>query len=139
MNKIAKAKYERLLETTLQQLHRKLAAERHEWMVSHRDNFMEYWEEFETLGSETINEISNIQNELSLLTPIELEEWDGNGNKMSIKEWVRGVKDGGFIDYDGYGYYSVDGKKSNKVVYPSGLGKFKIRDKEFTDIIWYNR
>jgi hypothetical protein len=57
---------------------------------------------------------------------------------MTIKQWIRCVKSGGFIDYDGYGYYATKTKMSNKIVRPSDVKNKKI-DKTFSYIVWFNR
>ena len=104
-----------------------------------KDNFEKCFTLFDKVGKEELQEMFLLQNEESLLIPINLKKWDGNGDKMTIKEWVSCVNDGGFIDYDGFGYYSVDDKISNKIIYPSDVELFPMRDKEFTHIIWFNR
>lgn len=75
---------------------------------------------------------------------------------MTTKRFVECVKSGGFIDYDGFGYYATKNKMTDKVVYPSHItgktkvfsyktGKFRIVkvkekfDKSFSHIVWFNR
>ena len=47
-------------------------------------------------------------------------------------------KGGGFIDYDGFGVYAYEDKKSDINVYPSDITEGIYR-KDFTHIVWYNR
>jgi len=74
---------------------------------------------------------------------------------MSVSEWIEYVNDGGFIDYDGFGYLATSTNESNLRVYPSYVlenmivkvsidfeepNDIKQEDiKQFTHIIWYNR
>ena len=59
------------------------------------------------------------------------------GDLMTLDDFQEMVDCGGFIDYDGYGNYVLNGKESNFITWPS---KFKInRDNRFTHIIWFNR
>ena len=66
----------------------------------------------------------------------ELSEY---GNIYEIKEFKTMCEDGGFIDYDGHGYYVKNGKESDIMVKPSYITLGFIRDKEFDSIIWYNK
>ena len=58
---------------------------------------------------------------------------------MTMEDWVSTVECGGFIDYDGYGYYS-DGEKqfSHINVYPSMLASGKL-DRSWSHIVWFNK
>ena len=47
-------------------------------------------------------------------------------------------KSGGFIDYDGFGVYAIEGQKSDIEIYPSDVQKGNVRD-DFTYVVWYNR
>ena len=60
------------------------------------------------------------------------------GDIMSLKNWLECVADGGFIDYDGHGYYVKNGKESNIMLHPSDVRYDSIRD-DFDTMIWYNR
>ena len=129
------------IDKQIHTLRKIVETKRDEHMKKYRDDtdFEKCFRLFDEIGKEELQEMFLLQNEESLLIPINLKKWDGNGDKMTIKEWVSCVNDGGFIDYDGFGYYSVDGKVSNKVIYPSDVKLFRMRDKECTHIIWYNR
>lgn len=54
-------------------------------------------------------------------------------------EQFKGIcKDGGFIDYDGFGVYAYEDKKSDINIYPSDVQKGNVRN-DFTHVVWYNR
>lgn len=61
------------------------------------------------------------------------------GHLMTWEEWVETVKWGGFIDYDGFGYYAVgDWELQGRHLKPSHLKTGKILH-GFTHVVWYNR
>ncbi len=61
------------------------------------------------------------------------------GDLMTMREWIKCVESGGFIDYDGFGLYAFkDICFRNTQVMPSDVKKGKI-DKSFTHIVWYNK
>jgi hypothetical protein len=66
----------------------------------------------------------------------ELSEY---GDVFSIEEFIEMCDEGGFIDYDGHGYYVKDGKESNVMVKPSDITSGYIRDNEFDSVIWFNK
>lgn len=72
-----------------------------------------------------------------LMTP-EFDEISDYADVMSLKDFIENVKDGGFIDYDGHGYYVKDGKESNIIIHPSDIEHGCIR-KDFDSVAWYNR
>jgi len=72
-----------------------------------------------------------------IMTP-EFDELSTYGDVMSLKHFIGNVKCGGFIDYDGHGYYVKDGKESNITIHPSDV-KHKAVRKDFDTIIWFNR
>lgn len=57
---------------------------------------------------------------------------------MSLNDWKECVNQGLFIDYDGYGEYVKDGRKTKIEIYPSDLKYGAIRE-EFDTVVWYNR
>lgn len=59
------------------------------------------------------------------------------GHLMPVKEFVECVEGGGFIDYDGHGYYS-DGKMMFEAVVPSDV-KGKKPKEGYTHVVWFNR
>jgi len=75
---------------------------------------------------------------------------------FTIEEFIKMVKEGCFIDYDGCGVYATDKEMSNITIYPSDItgrtdrfnektGKMEIvsikkkLNKNFTHVVWYNR
>lgn len=60
------------------------------------------------------------------------------GNRMTVKQFIANVKAGGFIDYDGYGYYTVGDWMTSKIVRPSDVKSGRILAR-YTHIIWFNR
>lgn len=65
----------------------------------------------------------------------------GNYSPMSLHTFANNVKDGGFNDYDGYGYLSYENRTSNINIKPSNYDKIlKIyEDMNFTHIMWYDK
>lgn len=66
------------------------------------------------------------------------EDIKDDDDHMTLEHFQELVECGGFIDYDGYGVYASENKKSNKTVVPSDLenGGF---DKRYSHVVWYNR
>ena len=74
------------------------------------------------------------------LEPIEWEEIPDYGHLMTMEDFKESVDCGGFIDYDGFGYYATKDKMSNKQIVPSDFRKNHIlKNKEFTHVVWFNR
>lgn len=64
---------------------------------------------------------------------------DDFGDLMTMNDFIECCEDGGFIDYDGSGYYASETKLNGSItVYPSMVRKGTI-DKRYTHIMWYNR
>lgn len=61
------------------------------------------------------------------------------GDLIPLNDFVHMVVSGGFIDYDGTGYYS-DGKVyfRNKPAIPSEFTKGNI-DRSFAYVMWFNK
>jgi len=57
---------------------------------------------------------------------------------MPLDKFIDFVKEGGFIDYDGFGNYVKNNEISDIEIYPSDLKYHSIR-KDFDTIIWFNR
>lgn len=95
----------------------------------------EYWEH---VKSER-DELKKLSRELRKIQPYTLQKLSDFGNVMSLKHFVECVKESGFIDYDGWGYYVKDGKETNIQVIPSDVDHNILRDEEFDTIIWFNR
>jgi len=60
------------------------------------------------------------------------------GKLMSLSSFIEDVKDGLFIDYDGFGYYTKDNKMSNILIKPSHVENKKLVE-GFNSIVWFNR
>jgi len=58
------------------------------------------------------------------------------GDLMSVNEWKRCVRLGGFIDYDGFGHAVKDNLMTKEQYYPSQMNEVP---KDATHIMWYNR
>ena len=72
---------------------------------------------------------------------------DKDDHLMTLEEWKDDVECGGFIDYDGYGYFATATQQSNIQVYPSDYWNGSMKEKQYawheplwaTHIVWYNR
>lgn len=60
------------------------------------------------------------------------------GELISISDFKDSCERGGFVDYDGFGYYSTEQYESAIKVYPSTFLKYGPID-GFTHVKWYNR
>jgi hypothetical protein len=96
--------------------------------------FNEYWEYMRPEKEK----LSNLCGESRMISPIEVDDISTHGDVMSLKDFEDNVACGGFIDYDGFGRYIVDGKETNIEIYPSDFKRGLIRE-EFDTIIWFNR
>ncbi len=102
-----------------------------ESMDMHYKEYLEYCEPER-------GEIKILNRERRMIQPIEYSELSTFGDVMTLAEFMRNVKDGGFIDYDGFGRYVKDGKETNIEIYPSDVKRGTIRE-GFDTIIWFNR
>lgn len=68
----------------------------------------------------------------------EMSPHDEIGDLMTMEDFKGCVEGGGFIDYDGFGYYATEKEQSNIVIYPSDIKNNKVRE-EFSHVKWYNR
>jgi hypothetical protein len=100
----------------------------------HSKPFEDYWEYMKPEN----RRLAELSREERMIMPYELSELPDFGDVMPLKEFIECVKDGGFIDYDGYGHYVKDGKETDIIIHPSDVGYGAIR-KEFDTIVWYNR
>lgn len=70
----------------------------------------------------------------------ELREFDPEGcDHMTIETWVATVKAGGFIDYDGMGYWATVTHASRNMVVPSDVSRHVAPPPWATHVCWYNR
>jgi hypothetical protein len=106
--------------------------------ISHGDKYPNY-DEFEIAIAPFQAKIRALDRELRMILPCEL---NGNLEKddcvMSLKEFIHQVKSGMFIDYDGWGRYVKDGKKTNIQILPSDI-KYNAIRKGFDTIVWFNK
>ena len=60
------------------------------------------------------------------------------GDLIEIDEFVEMCNNGGFIDYDGHGYYSNGTEMSNIYVCPSDITSSGVVP-GWTHVVWFNR
>ena len=60
------------------------------------------------------------------------------GDLIPLKEFINSVENGGFVDYDGHGYFSTASQQSNIYVSPSDIRKTEI-PVWATHVSWFNR
>ena len=108
----------------------------HEKLMSLPNNLS--FNEFQKKLEKTSNKVADLDRQIRFLKEPEFTELSKHDHKMSLVEFIVNVKDGSFIDYDGFGTYIKDDKDTGIVVYPSDVENNSIR-KEFTEIVWYNR
>lgn len=89
---------------------------------------------------EVREKLNEVYFKLKVLEPIIFNDLDDIGDHMTYEDFKDCCNSGGFIDYDGYGYYSTIDKQSNKTIKPSDIKKGRLlNNKIFTHIRWYNR
>lgn len=64
------------------------------------------------------------------------EPLSDDGTLMPREEFLDAVKDGSFIDYDGFGHPVKNNLMSNRVVHPSQVRELPS---DATHVLWYNR
>jgi hypothetical protein len=66
-----------------------------------------------------------------------------SGGLLEIDEFIGSCLEGGFIDYDGYGYYVYDDEiddGKNKEIAPSDIvHRTNYPSEDVTHILWFNR
>ena len=86
-----------------------------------------------------IKECKAIEDKIRKLKPADyFEPIDKDDDVYTIEKFIGMCKGGRFIDYDGFGVYAFEDKKSNIEIYPSDVIKGNLRT-DFTHIVWYNR
>jgi hypothetical protein len=97
------------------------------------------YDEYEIAIAPFQAKLRSLDRELRMIMPYELmNEIADDDDVMTIKEFINAVKSGGFIDYDGYGRYVKDGKKTNITILPSDV-KYQAIRKDFNTIVWFNK
>lgn len=67
-----------------------------------------------------------------------LQPFSDYGQLFTMSKFIEYVKDGYFIDYDGYGHYATKDGMSDDIIIPSDIKSGKI-SKQWTHVIWFNR
>ena len=109
-----------------------------EWYADKKNDdkpFDAYWKRVQQPES---SKIATLSREKRLIMPYKFDELPDYGDVMSLKSFIDCVNEGGFIDYDGHGYYVKDNKESNIMIIPSDVEYNSIR-KDFDTIVWFNR
>ena len=101
-------------------------------------DFSKDWFEYKTYLKEEDDELEFLSREKRMIMPYRLQEIPNHGDIMTLEEFIKCVKSGGFIDYDGSGNYLEFNKMTNIDIYPSDVEFDKVR-REFNRIIWFNR
>ena len=64
------------------------------------------------------------------------------GDLLTIEDWELFVKNGSFIDYDGFGYFAnLEFENDDMEIYPSLVAKpeYEKEKANWTHVIWFNR
>lgn len=96
------------------------------------------WDEFLRYAKKEIDDLDRLSREQRMMMSYELNEIHNYADVMPLKKFIECVNDGGFMDYDGYGNYVLDGKETNITIYPSDVEHGAIRW-EFDSVAWYNK
>jgi hypothetical protein len=136
-----------LLEKELEELETNFYNKKEKWLddwyVQHPDggdfrHYLEYVDSFDNLHRAELTSIQNLERVIRVNKPYTLSEISDFGDRMSLEHFIDNVKCGGFIDYDGFGYYVKDGQETDIMIHPSDVKNNAIRT-EFTEIIWFNK
>lgn len=134
----------RELQTRLDELNKIIDEKIHlfeeELKKRNNDNFRFTEEEFDNARQPELSEAIKIGRQMRLIKNYVLRESidPDKHHVMTLKEFIKNVRYGGFIDYDGFGKYAKDGMISNVHIYPSDVKTKMIRG-DFDTIVWYNR
>ena len=96
------------------------------------------FDEWERFQEPEVSKLASLSRERRMLMSYVLSDLPKYGDVMSLKDFVENVRDGGFIDYDGFGNYVKDGKETDIAIYPSDVRYGSIRT-DFDTMVWYNR
>lgn len=98
------------------------------------------WEEMLVKSADVRKSLDKIGHDMTLLEPVEWGDLPDYGHLMTMEEFKDNVDAGGFIDYDGHGYYATTEKMSNKIISPSDFKNNRVLDNvEFTHVMWFNK
>jgi hypothetical protein len=99
----------------------------------------ETYEDFEIALAPFQAKLRALDREFRMILPCEVRrELNKNDHVLTINEFIEQVKQGYFIDYDGYGCYVKDNKVTNIEILPSDI-KYNAIRKEFNTIVWFNK
>lgn len=74
------------------------------------------------------------------MTKAEVQKLFPIGHVMTINEFIKCVECGGFIPYDGYGYYfDVKKKTEAKEKVSFNVETLLEKARKYKHVIWYNR
>ena len=96
------------------------------------------FQDFNDYMEETSKKVTEASRKYRMVKTPKFYEISTFGSVMSLEDFKDCVKSGGFIDYDGWGYYVKDGMESDIVISPSDVKHGAVR-KDFDTIIWFNR
>jgi len=115
--------------------------EKYEDLVKKKDAKWDYsnpWDEYTEYMAPEWKKLEELSREKRLIQPYKLSEMSDFGDQMSLDDFQSSAEDGGFIDYDGHGYYTKDGKESDVLILPSDVKNKMVRG-DFDSIIWFNK
>lgn len=103
------------------------------------DKYKNY-NEFEIALAPYQRDIRNLERELRMVIPCKSDgaEITEDDHVMTVAQFIEDVKSGCLIDYDGWGYYIKNNKRTNILVFLSDV-KYNAIRKEFDTIIWLNK
>ena len=125
-------------EIRLLELDIEIELKRTEISMKEEEDPTDSWDEFCEYMQPEWDALAELDREKRMLMIPEFDELPTNGDVMSLNDFIEAVKNGWFIDYDGFGKYVRDGKETNIMVFPSDVEHKSLR-KDFDTIIWYNR
>lgn len=67
-----------------------------------------------------------------------IEDWERDC-LMTVETFANSVKNGRFIDYDGFGELATETHKLGGEVIPSSFNLERAKAKGATHVVWYNR
>tara|TARA_R110000772_G_scaffold17946_3_gene50094 strand:+ start:206416 stop:206811 length:396 start_codon:yes stop_codon:yes gene_type:complete len=121
----------KILETQIDETNAEIKARDKVW-----DN-SKSWFDYENHMDDLWEKNAELGRQFRVIQPYEMNEAP-SGDVMTLKEFIENVECGGFIDYDGSGYYTKDNLESNITIYPSDITNGMYRN-DFTHVSWYNR
>jgi hypothetical protein len=101
-------------------------------------NYDRPWKEYLALTEKEDEEISKLSRRLRLIKPYEVTDIPDHGDVMTLNQFKNICRNGGFIDYDGFGHYLDGDKMTDIIILPSDV-KHKSLRHELNRIIWFNR